>query len=289
MVTVYGRTRLRPLAGLEFRAEVGYRDAPKTGYVIDLDNYVYGNANASYMLPIARPVVFSAFVRGSSGENRDYTAVSGLGPSPAGGRVDRHFEREEVYWGLSVMASPWKRVTLFSSFFQSKDTEDFDLVLSDLARYFQDNVPLTFTADGPVRYRADDIGVILGANVRMDERADAGFSYSFNRLKSRYGTSGSASRGIEMIEGTSRIESDIHRVGATLGRRLRAGIRVTAGYHLDIHNDRSPVDGTGTVQPFDLATYQHTVTLGITLSNELLDWVRSQPRSRRVHGVGREG
>ena len=58
---------------------------------------------------------------------------------------------------------------------------------------------------------------------------------------------------------------------ATVGRQLRAGLRVTAGYRLDLYNDRSPVLGTGGVQPFDLGTYQHTVTLGITLSNELLD------------------
>lgn len=78
-----------------------------------------------------------------------------------------------------------------------------------------------------------------------------------------------------MIEGASRIESDIHRIGATLGHQLRAGLRVTAGYRLDIYDDRSPVNGTGVVQPFDLGTYQHTITLGITLSNGLFDGVRS--------------
>lgn len=275
MVTIYGRTQLSPIAGFDFRGEIGYRDAPKTGYVIDLDNYAYGTANASYTLPVARPAVLSAFARGSSGENRDFSSVGGLGPSPTGGRVDRDFERTEINWGVSVTTSPWKRVTLFSSFFQSWDTEDYDLIRSDLPRYFQDIVPLTFTTDGPVHYRAKNIGVLLGTNVRIGERTDAGLSYSFNRVESRYGTGGTGSGDVAMIEGASRIESDIHRIGATLGHQLRAGLRVTAGYRLDIYDDRSPVNGTGVVQPFDLGTYQHTITLGITLSNGLFDGVRS--------------
>jgi hypothetical protein len=223
-VTVFGRTRLSPLQGLHVRSEIGYRDAPETGYAIELDDYVYGSADASYVLPIGRPVLLSAFARGSSGENRDFTAVGGLGPSPAGGRVDQDFERMEIFWGISATASPWKRVTLYSSFFQSRDAQDYDLILSDQPRFFQDAVPLTFTADGPVDYRSDDFGVLSGANFRVDAKTDAGLSYSFNRIKTRYRTSGSASGGIETIENLSRIDADIHRIGLNLGHRLRKGL-----------------------------------------------------------------
>jgi hypothetical protein len=271
MVTVYGRTRLRPFQAFEFRGEIGYRDAPKTGYVVDLDDYVYGSANASYTLPVARPVVLSAFARGSTGENRDFNSVDGLGPVPAGARVDRHFERREIHWGVSVTASPWKNLTVFSSFFQSREDEDYDLIRSDLPRYFQDVIALTFMADAPVHYRSDDIGVLTGANVRIDERTDAGVTYAFTRVKSRYGTGGPTPINVKMINATSKIEADIHRVGATLDHRLREGLSVTGGYRLDIYNDRSPVNGAGIVQPFDLGTYQHTVTLGITISNEFWD------------------
>jgi hypothetical protein len=177
----------------------------------------------------------------------------------------------QIFWGISATASPWKRVTLFSSFFQTRDAQDYDLILSNLPRFFQDGTPLTFTADGPVDYRSDDFGVLSGANFRIDKRSDAGFSYSFNRIKTRYRTSGSGSGGIETIEDLSRIDADIHRVGLSLGHRLREGLRVTAGYRFDFFDDHSPVDGTGIVQPFDLGTYQHTLTLGVTLTNALLD------------------
>jgi hypothetical protein len=162
-------------------------------------------------------------------------------------------------------------VTLFSSFFQSRDAQDYDLVLSNVPRFVQDVVPLVFTIDGPIDYRSDDIGVLSGASVRLDERSDLGLTYSFNRIKTRYRTSGSLSGDIESIESLSRIDADIHRMGLSLGHRLREGLRVTAGYRFDLYDDHSPVYGTGSAQPFDLGTHQHTVTLGVTLTNALLE------------------
>lgn len=238
--------------------------------MVDLDDYVFGSADASYVLPISRPVVLSAFVRGGAGENRDFEAVSGLGPSPAGARVDRDFERTELFWGISATASPVKRLTLFSSFFQSRDTQDYDLVLSDLPRFFQDVVPLAFTADGAIDYRSDVIGVITGANLRFGGRSDAGLSYSFNRGDTRY-RGGSGTGSVETIGARNRIDADIHRIGLTLGHRLREGLRLTAGYRFDLYDDRAPVDGAGVVPAFDLGTHQHTVTLGVTLSSALLE------------------
>jgi hypothetical protein len=73
MWTVYGRTRLRPYRGLTVSGEVGYRGAPSTGYIVDLDKYVYGKARASYLVPLERPVLFSVFAQGGTGENRTST------------------------------------------------------------------------------------------------------------------------------------------------------------------------------------------------------------------------
>lgn len=271
MVTVYGRTRLRPLRGLALGAELGYRDAPETGYVVDLDEYVYGEADVSYVVPLERPVVLSGFARGSSGENQDFSFVGGMGPDPAGPTLDRDFERTQIFWGLTATSSPWKRLTLFASYFQSHDAQDYDLILSNQPRYFQQTLDVTFTRDGPVDYRSDDLGIMSGFDVRVDERTDAGFSYSWNRIKTRYRTGGSTSGGIEDIEDLARIDADIHRFGLRLGHRLSDGLRLTAGYRFDYFDDRSPEHGSGVVDPFDLRTHQHTVTFGVTLTDELLD------------------
>jgi len=271
MVTVYGRTRLRPLRGLDVRAELGYRDAPKTGYAVELDDYLYGSADVSYTLPIARPAVVSGFARGGSGENRDFEAVGGQGPNPAGGRVDRDFERTEIFWGITATTAAWERTTVFASFFQARDLQDYDLVLSNQPRYFQDALPLSFMPDGPINYRSEDLGTILGTHYRFDERSDVGVSYTFNHIKTRYRTSGSGSGGIERVEGLSRIDADIHRVALRLGHRLRDGLSLTAGYRFDYFDDRSPVHGSGIVPPFDLSTFQHTVTFGVVLTNELFE------------------
>jgi hypothetical protein len=270
-LTVYGRTRLRPLRGLDVRAELGYRDAPETGYAVELDDYLYGRADVSYALPIERPAVISGFARGGSGENRDFSYASGLGPSPAGPVVDREFERTDIFWGVTAMTAAWERTTVFASFFQARNAQDYDLLLSDQSRYFQDAIPVSFANDGPIDYRSDDLGTILGLHFRADERTDAGLSYTWNRIKTRFRTSGSASGGVELIEDASRIDADIHRVALRLGHRLRDGLKLTAGYRFDYYDDRSPVRGAGVVPPFDLRTFQHTVTFGVVLSSELLE------------------
>ena len=47
----------------------------------DLDDYVYGKLRASYVVPLQRPIVLSAFAQGDRGKNRDFSMVDG-GPGP---------------------------------------------------------------------------------------------------------------------------------------------------------------------------------------------------------------
>ncbi|HPG28512.1 MAG TPA: hypothetical protein PLW10_22970, partial [Myxococcota bacterium] len=63
MITTYVRTQLQPLRGLHLRAALNYREAPETGYVIDLDKYLFGNASASYAFSLSRPVMISLFAQ----------------------------------------------------------------------------------------------------------------------------------------------------------------------------------------------------------------------------------
>lgn len=271
--TVYGRTVLRPLAALGVRGEVGYREAPETGYVTELDDYVYGKLRASYTVPLERPVVLTAFGEGGQGENDDFAFVSGAAPggvlAPTG-QVDQEFERWSYQWGLTAATSPWDDVSLFTSFFHSRGAQDQDLILSDLTRYFQHLFPIEFTAQGPIEYRSDDFSVVAGTHAQLTEQTDAGLSYTFTRAEARYRANG-ALAGAELRD-ARQVDMDIHRVSLEAGHRVRDGLRVSAGYRLDYLSDRSPVVGAvGSVAPFDLDTFEHTFVVGVTLTNALLD------------------
>ena len=72
------------------------------------------------------------------------------------------------------------------------------------------------------------------------------------------------------IADASRIRSDIHRFEIDLGHWVTKGLRISTGYRFQKYRDPTSVTGAGAVSPFDLSTNQHTVVIGITLNNELL-------------------
>jgi hypothetical protein len=270
MWTVYARTNIRPAKGLKVFAELGYRGAPSTGYIVDLDKYVYGKLRASYVLPIEHPVLLSVFARGGSGENRDFSMVEGLGPLPTGLQVNRDFDRYDYSWGVTVSTSVKMDTTIFASYFMSRDAQDYDLVVSNVQRYFQDVVPLTFSPSGAFDYRNDQMSFRIGSHSKLTELTDGGLSYSFTRAKALYNPT--FTRTALLMAGSGLVDSDTHEFDFEAGHWLRDGLRVLVGYRLQLYVDRAPVSaGNGSVvAPFDLSMTQHTVTLGVTLTSDLL-------------------
>jgi hypothetical protein len=271
MWTIYGRTSLRPVKGLRLTAELGYRGAPKTGYIRDLDKYVYGKLRASYVIRLKRPVVVSAFVQGGTGENRDFTMVEGLGPMPSGQLVPRNFKRSDYNWGLTASTSPWRKLTLSASFFSASDMQDYGLVRSNLPRYFQNLIALDFFNQGSPDYENDQMSFILGSHMQFSDDTDGGLSYSFTRAKAVY-EPGVPSPSLLAIASTSIVDQNIHGLQFEAGHRIRDGLRVLVGYRLQLLDDQAPVpSGEGSVvPPIPASMTQHTVMLGVTLSSDLL-------------------
>jgi hypothetical protein len=270
MTTFYGRTVLRPAQGLSLSGEVGYRNAPRTGYIIDLDDYVYGKLRASYVIPLPRVVVASIYVNGSSGKNHDFDQVSGVGAVPPGPRFSRYFDRSTVDGGITLSGSPVERLTLFASLFFNYDDQEYSLVLSSLPRYYQDDVPITFSSAGTTRYQSRQTSLILGGNVRIDDKTQGSFQYAYTRTDARFGN-GPLSSPLQLVSSNRQIDSEVHGIHLELRRTLRAGLRVQVGYGLQIYNDHAPVPVSvaSSVTPFDESTLQHRVTLGVTLTQDL--------------------
>jgi hypothetical protein len=270
--TVYGRAQLRPMRRVGVSGEIGYRDAPETGYVTDLDDYVYGKLRASYTAPLPRSVVLSLIANGGSGENRDLVMVGGggVGTPPTGPNLRRKFDRYDWLVGLSASASPWDAVSVFASFFVSSDMQDYDLTLSTLQRYIQPFAPIAFNDAGSTDYESQLWSVVLGTHIDLDDRTNASVSYAFTRADTRYGT---GSPQLAIVDSTAEIDSNLHAADLEIGRWLREGLRVFAGYRFEYYDDgTSRHESLGSaVRPFDLDTTRHTVSLGVTLTNALLE------------------
>lgn len=270
--TLYGRARLRAARRINLNGEVGYRDAPETGYVTDLDDYVYGKLRASYTLPLERAVVLSLFAKGGSGDNRDLRMVSGIGDLPGGPRLRRRFERYDWLWGLTASASPRERIGVFASIFMSRDDQDYHLSLSSLQRYLQPLPALvTFRNSGSLGYENEQLSILLGTHLELDDRTDASLSYAFTRAKTNYDAGSSPQLGL--VSQNREIRSDTHVVDFEVGHWLRDGLRVMAGYRFQYHHDYEDLflSQNSAVLPFDLNDTRQRVTLGVTLNSELLE------------------
>ena len=277
IVTVYGRTALRPWRRLNLSAELGYRTAPDTGYIVELDDNFYGRLRASYVFRWRRPLSLSAFAQGSTGDNGDFSVVSGLGPDPAGISLGRSLERSNVAWGVTGSLSPVDRLSPYLSFFWGHDTQDTGLDLSNLQRYFQEVLPIGFETDGKSEFENQQLSLILGSHLQLTEQTDGRLSYGYTHAKAHYrGDSAniscliSGSSCLGLIAPNRKIDSDIHTIDLEVGHWLREGLRVLAGYRLQLYDDGSPVvqSVASVVQPFDRSAQQHTVTLGITLTSD---------------------
>lgn len=262
MYTVYGRTSLRPVKGLSVRGEIGYRASPETGYVTDLDDYVYGRLQTSYVLPISRPVVLSAFLQGGSGDNTDFTAV---GQTTA---VNRSFDRSDLRWGLTASTSLLKRASFYASFFQAWDDQDFDIVTSTFQRYFPG---VEYVPAGTLDYTNEQLNLTVGSRIRLAKRSDCGLAYSFTRADARYAP-GVGSPETFLIQNSAIIDADIHGFDVEFGHWIKDGLRAELGYRLQLYDDRAPVPlGFGSVVPsVDPSMTQQAVMLRLTLTNDLL-------------------
>lgn len=271
--TVYARTRLRPHARVGVGAELGYRTAPETGYVTDLDDVVYGKLRATYTPPLPRPLVLSLLASGQTGENRDQVMVGGggLGTPPAGPNLRRRFERFDWLVGLSASAAPWERLSLFASFFVSRNGQDYDLARSTLQRYVQPLAPVGFFDVGDVDYENDQWSVVLGTHVDLDERSDASLSYTYARAETSY--RGGGSTPLALLRSNADVDSSLHGAELEVGRWLRDGLRVLVGYRFEYFIDDTglPESLNSAVRPFDLTTTRHTAIVGVTLTSALLD------------------
>lgn len=270
MWTLYGRTNLRPLPGFGIAGEVGYRGAPRTGYILDLDKYVYGKMRASYVVPIETYVLVSAFVRGGSGENKDFSMRSGIGPDPSGDELPLSFERKDIAWGFTLTTYPLDNLSLFASYFQTRDDQKYDLVLSTLQRYWQSAVDIDFFEDGAPDSRNNQKAFSVGSHVRFSDSTDASLAYTFTRAELKY-ESPASSANVRRIADNRFIDSDIHGVQMELRHWLRDGLRLQVGYRLQRFDDssaRSNAAGS-TVSPVSPSQTQHTATLGVTLTSEL--------------------
>lgn len=271
MWTLFAKADLRLLPLLRLQTELSYRIAPDTGYVTELGNYFEGEIRGQYTLPITRPASLTLFVRGGIGENDDFGFVAGLAPDPPGPSIGRDYERSHVTLGLTADWACRDDLILFGSLFYSHDDQSDDLLLSNLQRYFQEVVPISFRSAGHLDFGSDEVNFVAGGNVQLSERTDGRVSYAYTHAKTSYDYR--SDRAIALIDANRKVEANIHSIDLEIRHRVRDGMRLFAGYRLQVFSDGAPKpDSVGSVRRApDRSDLRHTLTFGVSLNGDLLE------------------
>ncbi len=270
MIDVYAKTRMRLFRTLRLDGRLGYRAAPQTGYITDLDDYVHGQLRLRQTFTTRRPLALTAFARGDWGQNDQFEMVEGLGPDPTGTSVGRTFERWTVQWGVGLEAAPVDRLSVFASFVRQCLNQQSGVVTSTLQRYFQETAALDFTDLGVDDARQKMASFVTGLNYDFSRHVDAGVAYTYTRSKSNY--EGEASPAFDVLRAERRVENRTHVVDFQTGFEPRVGLRLLAGYRLQYNRDDvdAPESIASALPPIDRSTYQHTFTVGVRFDGRVL-------------------
>lgn len=274
MVDFYARAALRPSRGLRVGGEIGYRIAPSTGYITDLDDFVHGSVDARFTLPTRRHWSLNAFVRGDSGDNDDFQMVGGLGPDPQGPPVDRSFDRWTLGWGVGFETIPIERLSLYASFACGRMRQESGVVLSSWQRYFQEvGTPsvseLSFTDIGGDDYLDAYKSLVVGLHRPFGDRFDSGVAYSFTHSNSEY--QGDGAPQLDLLGASRKLDDTTHVLDLEAGWRPMPGLRLMAGYRLQYNEDHvaAPESTGSVVAPTDRDTWHQTFTIGATFDGRL--------------------
>jgi hypothetical protein len=184
--------------------------------------------------------------------------------------VDRDFERSHVTLGLTGDWALRDDAMIFGSIFYSHDDQSDDLLLSNLQRYFQEVVPITFRSAGDLDFASDEINLVSGMKVSASERTDWSLTYGYTRAETSYDNGSDVV--IQLIESNRKVEADIHSIDLGIRHRVREGMRLFAGYRIQYFSDGvSRPSSLGSVRrPPDRSDLRHTVTFGVTLNGDLI-------------------
>jgi hypothetical protein len=263
----YIRARARLLRSLQLRGELGFTISPQVTFPNDLQHsfYVRGQGAQTWWRPI--PVTLSVFGRFLDGRNDDYSF-------PSANEQDKTKTFERIFWtyGVTLSVVPVKSLSVFGSFFQSRDDQTFTQLRSTLPRTSQ---PLDFFVDSVPDYTSNLRSLVLGVAYPLTKSLDASLWSTITWADMNFGGKGYTPNVLEDVDSfTSRITSFEVR----LGYKVRPGVRTGIGYRFDHYTEN------GFSTPLSPDTLVQTITMDVTVDMDALKKlpsVLSPPRPRR--------
>lgn len=248
--TFYLRTNARFRRFLRLEGEMGAQRSPHISYARDLSKalYIDGRLWATFPGPI--PISLSAHGRALDGRNDDFE-IQGETQSRT-----KRFERLEWGYDLTLDAQPHERVSVFASWSETRDVQQFPHLRSTLPRYLGP-VDLEFYRDSDLEFDSRVRHLSVGTRARLTDWMDARASTSVLWFDAEYDSDLDGRTG-RRIDRATEIDSMVASLDTGVGFELPAGWRLDLGYRFDDFDDQSDLD------PLKLDETVHTATFAIT-------------------------
>jgi hypothetical protein len=162
----------------------------------------------------------------------------------------KKFEQTLWSWGLTISAVPREDTSVFASFVQNGDDQEFDYLRSNVPR--SSLAPYELFLDSRPDYESDVRSLIVGGRAPLTDRLEANLSTTWTWNRVRFPDGGQTA---QVLEDVNEIKSRILSVEARLGYQVLSRLRVEVGYRFDDFRDRADQELLG------LDTDKQTYTL----------------------------
>jgi hypothetical protein len=246
----YLRTNARVRRFLRLEGEIGAERSPHVAYARDLKKALYVDGRLWATFPGSVPISISAHGRARNGRNDDFELQDETG------RRTKRFERLEWGYDLTLDAQPTRRISLFASWSETRDVQEYPHLRSTIPRYLGPT-GLEFYRDSDIEYDSRVRHLSVGTRVRLATWLDARASTSLLWFDAEYDSDLDGRTG-RRINRANEIDSMVTTVDTGLGFELPADFRIDLGYRFDDFDDQQDLD------PLQLDETVHTATFEVT-------------------------
>jgi hypothetical protein len=253
--TAYLRGHARLLRRLRISAEGGFAWSPAVGMPTELERTAYAEARISQGFRMPVPITVSVFGHWSDGSSNDFVLESTF-PGRSG---SKYYERRNADVGASLTALPTASTTVYLSFTEQWDAQNFPHLRSNVPRP-NGAAFLRFYIDSDLGWESHVQVFAVGGTQQLTRNIDFSLNGWLTLADGNFDHGASTS---DALNPPNEIDITQTSIEAALGVQVRPDLRLGLSYRFDRYRDGAQLD-----EP-NLDGHDQSVTLSATYDFEL--------------------
>ncbi len=232
--TAYLRGHARFLRRLRVSAEGGFAWSPAIGMPTELERAAYAEARVSHGFRVPIPITVSVFGHWSHGSSNDFVLASTF----PGRSKSKNYERRNADFGLSLTAVPTRSTTVYLSFTEQWDDQDFPHLRSNVPRPSGPAI-LRFYIDSDLGWESRVQVFAIGGAQQLTRSIDFSLNAWLMLADGNFDDGGSTA---SALNPPNEIDVSQTSIEASLGMQVRPDLRLGLAYRFDRYRDGAQLD-----------------------------------------------